>query len=155
MAKLRFEIDVRAPLEQVFALITNLRAYDTWLAGSTAFHGTTTISDGPIRVGTSYVEPGPFAVRHGRVIELVPPTRVAFEQPMTLRPGFFGVVGIQLACDLIQVADFVRVRRSLDLTFHGPVKLARAVIIRLFKDENERTLDALKSFAERQVHTTD
>ena len=155
MTKLHFEIDVRAPPEQVFALITNLRAYDTWLPGSTAFHGTTTISDGPIRVGTTFVEPGPFAVRHGRVTELVPPLRVAFEQPMTLRPGFFGVVGIHLACDLIQAADSVRVRRSLDLTFHGPVKLARAALIRLFKDENERTLDALKSFAERQVQTTD
>src|SRR5580698_9760432 len=125
MPKLNFEIDVRAPMEQVFTLITDLRAYDTWLPGSTAFHGTTTISDGPIRVGTTYVEPGPFAVRHGRVIELVPPTRVSFEQPMTLRPGFFGVVGIRLACDLAQAADSVRVRRSLDLTFQGPVKLAR------------------------------
>ena len=155
MTKLHFEIDVRAPLEQVFALITNLRTYDTWLPGSTAFHGTTTISDGPIRVGTTYVEPGPFAVRHGRVVELVSPLRVAFEQPMTLRPGFFGVVGIHLACDLIQVAEFVRVRRSLDLTLHGPVRLARAVIIRLFKDENERTLDALKTFAERQAQSPD
>ncbi|MBB6185892.1 SRPBCC family protein [Rhodanobacter sp. MP7CTX1] len=151
MTELHFEIDVRAPLEQVFALVTNLRAYDTWLPGSTAFHGTTTISNGPIRVGTTYVEPGPFAVRHGRVIELLPPTHVAFEQPMTLRPGFFGVVGIHLACDLTQAVDFVRVRRSLDLSFHGPVKLARAVIIRLFKDENERTLEALKTFAERHV----
>jgi uncharacterized protein YndB with AHSA1/START domain len=151
MAKLDFEIDVRAPLEQVFNLITDLRAYDTWLPGSTAFHGTTTISDGPIRVGTTYVEPGPFAVRHGRVVELLPPTRVAFEQPMTLKPGFFGVVGIHLTCDLVQAADFVRVRRSLDLTFLGPVKLARTVIIRLFKEENERALDALKTFAERQA----
>ncbi|MFZ0872744.1 MAG: SRPBCC family protein [Rhodanobacter sp.] len=153
MTKLHFETDVRAPLEQVFTLITDLRAYDTWLPGSTAFHGTTTISDGPIRVGTTYVEPGPFAVRHGRVIELVPHARVAFEQPMTLRPRFCGVVGIHVACDLIQSADVVRVRRSLDLTFHGPVKLARAVIIRLFKDENERTLDALKTFAERQAQS--
>jgi uncharacterized protein YndB with AHSA1/START domain len=153
MTKLHFEIDIRAPREQVFTLITGLRTYDTWLPGSTAFHGTTTISDDPIRVGTTYVEPGPFAVRHGRVIELVSPTRVVFEQPMTLRPGFFGVVGICLACDLIQASDYVRVQRSLDLTFHGPVKLARAVIIRLFKDENERTLDALKTFAERQVQS--
>jgi uncharacterized protein YndB with AHSA1/START domain len=153
MPKLNFEIDVRAPLEQVFTLITDLRAYDTWLPGSTAFHGTTTISDGPIRVGTTYVEPGPFAVRHGRVIELAPPIRVTFEQPMTLRPGFFGVVGIRLACDLAQAADSVRVRRSLDLTFQGPVKLARAVIIRLFEDENKRTLDALKTFAESQVQS--
>lgn len=153
MTKLHFEIDVRAPLEHVFTLITDLRAYDTWLPGSMAFHGTTTISDGPIRVGTTYVEPGPFAVRHGRVIELMPPIRMAFEQPMTLRPGFFGVVGIYLACDLIQAADFVRARRSLDLTFHGSVKLAKAVLIRLFKDENERTLDALKTFAERQTQS--
>jgi uncharacterized protein YndB with AHSA1/START domain len=153
MAKLDFEIDVRAPLEQVFNLITDLRAYDTWLPGSTAFHGTTTISDGPIRAGTTYVEPGPLAVRHGRVIEFVPPIRIAFEQPMTLRPGFFGVVGIHLACDLIQAADFVRVRRSLNLTFQGPVRLARAIIIRLFKEENERTLDALKTFAERHAQS--
>jgi len=153
MTKLNFEIDIRAPLEQVFTLIAELRAYDTWLPGSTAFHGTTTISEGPIHAGTTYVEPGPFAVRHRRIVELIPPTRVAFEQPMTLRPAFLGVVGIQLACDLMQVADGVRVRRSLDVTFLGPVRFARAIIIRLFKDENERTLGALKAFAERQARS--
>jgi uncharacterized protein YndB with AHSA1/START domain len=47
MTKLHFEIDVRAPREQVFTPITDPRACDTWLPGSTPFHGTTTISDGP------------------------------------------------------------------------------------------------------------
>ncbi len=59
MVELRFETDVGASADDVFSLLADLRGYDPWLPRSSAFHGTSTISDGPIGVGTTYVEPGP------------------------------------------------------------------------------------------------
>jgi uncharacterized protein YndB with AHSA1/START domain len=64
---LRFETDVAANIERVFMLLAELRDYDRWLPRSSAFKGTSEISDGPIALGTTYVEPGPLGVRHGRV----------------------------------------------------------------------------------------
>ncbi len=96
MVELRFEADIEATAERVFSLLVELRDYDRWLPPSSAFHGTTRISDGPIGIGTTYVEPGPFGTRHGVVTALVRPTQLDFEQPMTLRPRFLGVLGIRL-----------------------------------------------------------
>lgn len=96
MVTLKFEADIAASAERVFALLADLRGYDRWLPGSRAFHGTVAISGGPIAVGTTYVEPGPLGTRHGLVTEMDRPTRLTFEQPMTLKPRFTGVIGIKL-----------------------------------------------------------
>lgn len=96
MVELKFEAEIRASAERVFSLLAELRDYDRWLPGSSAFHGTVSISEGPIAVGTTYVEPGPLGTRHGIVREMDRPTRLAFEQPMTLKPPFLGVIGIKL-----------------------------------------------------------
>ena len=101
MIALHWETEIRARAERVFALLAELRDYDRWLPNSSAFRGTGSISAGPIGVGTTYVEPGPLGVRHGRVTEFVPPTRLAFEQPMTLRPNAMGVLGIRLFMNLM------------------------------------------------------
>ena len=65
MIKLHFECDIKANAERVFGLLADLRDYDRWLPSSSAFKGTHRISEGPIGVGTTYVEPGPFGARHG------------------------------------------------------------------------------------------
>ena len=67
--QLTFETSIRASAERVFEVLADFRSYDRWLPRSSAFHGTTEISDDPIRLGTTYVEPGPTGVRRGRVIE--------------------------------------------------------------------------------------
>jgi uncharacterized protein YndB with AHSA1/START domain len=85
MVELIFEADIRASAERVFSLLADLRDYDSWLPASSAFHGTVTISEGPIAVGT----------RRGVVTSMDPPTRLGFEQPMTLKPRVMGVIGIR------------------------------------------------------------
>ena len=95
MIELRWETTIRASAELVFSLLADLRDYDRWLQRSSAFHGTNEISAGPIAVGTTYVEPGPFGVRHGKVTEFISPIRLSFEQPMTMKPKALGVIGIR------------------------------------------------------------
>jgi len=151
MTGLRWEIDIRASAERVFSLLAELRDYDRWLPRSAAFRGTTEISEGPIVAGTTYVERSPFGTRNGRLTELVPPTRLNFEQPMTLRPRILGVIGIRLFHTLTPGVDSVHVLRLLELSPRGPITLAMPVVVRMFRAENERMMQALKEFAEGEA----
>jgi uncharacterized protein YndB with AHSA1/START domain len=148
MIDLHFECDIKASAERVFGLLADLRDYDRWLPASSAFKGTHRISDGAIGVGTTYVEPGPFGVRQGQVTEFSPPTRLSFEQPMTLKLKAFGVIGIQLFHTLTQGAGSVHVHRQLRLEPRGLVRWTMSVIVPAFRAENERMMKALKAYAE-------
>jgi uncharacterized protein YndB with AHSA1/START domain len=152
--ELEFETTIRASAESVFALIVDLRNYDRWLARSSAFHGTTEISDGPIGVGTTYIESGPTGIRRGKVTEFVRPTRVAFEQPMTMKPAALGLVAIRLGHTLTPAEGSVHLRRTLQLSLSGPVRFARRIVKRQFVVENERMMSALKAFAESEARSS-
>ena len=152
MIALKFETDIGASAERVFALLSDLRGYDRWLPGSQAFHGTVAISEGPIAVGTTYVEPGPFGTRHGVVTEINRPTRLAFEQPMTLKPRFAGVIGIKLSHTLTPNGASVHLSRKLELTPQGPISVAVPLVKRMFRIENDRMMKTLKAYAEAHPH---
>jgi uncharacterized protein YndB with AHSA1/START domain len=152
-AELRFEAEIRASAERVFALLADLRNYDRWLPRSSAFHGTTEISDGPIGVGTTYVEPGPTGIRRGRVTQCNPPTSLGFEQPMTMKPRWAGEIDIHLVHTLTPGPDSVHLQRIVYLSFAGPVRFAKPVVKRSFITENERMMTALKEYAEAPAPT--
>jgi uncharacterized protein YndB with AHSA1/START domain len=149
--ELRWETEIRASAERVFSLLVELRDYDHWLPRSASFRGTIEISQGPIAVGTTYVEPGPLGTRYGRLTELVRPMRLNFEQPMTMKPRALGEIGIQLFHTLTPDAGSVRLLRVLELSPRGPVSLVMPVAVRLFRSENDRMMMALKDFAEEQA----
>jgi uncharacterized protein YndB with AHSA1/START domain len=151
VVELQFEAEIRASIDRVFALLADLRSYDRWLPRSKAFHGTNHISRGPTVVGTTYVEPGPFGVRHGRVTELTAPTRLCFEQPMMAKPAALGVIGIRLTHVLAPTAGGVHLVRTLQHTPRGPIKLATQLLVTAFRTENKRMMKALKAFAEQDA----
>jgi uncharacterized protein YndB with AHSA1/START domain len=153
--QLRFEAEIQASAEGVFALLSDLRAYDRWLPRSRTWRGTSHITSGPTRVGTTYVEPGPFGVRHGRVTEFDPPTRLGFEQPMTSRHRALGVIGIRLANTLTPHGRGVRLRRDLELEARGPARVAMPLLVAPFRAENARIIRALKAFAEQEARAPD
>jgi uncharacterized protein YndB with AHSA1/START domain len=151
MIELRWEADIRASAERVFSLLAGLRDYDRWLPRSSSFKGTNNISEGPIGVGTTYIEPGPFGVRHGKVTEFVPPTRLSFEQPMTMKPQALGVIGIRLSHTLTPGVDSVHLLRALQIEPQGPVKFALPFVMLAFRAENARMIKTLKAFAENVI----
>jgi uncharacterized protein YndB with AHSA1/START domain len=148
MIELTFEADIRASAGRVFSLLADLRDFDRWLPRSSAFHGTATISEGPIAVGTTYVEPGPLGTRHGAVTEMDRPTRLAFEQPMTLKPRALGVIGIRFVHTLTPNGPSVHLLRALELSPRGPVRLGMRFVVAMFRAENERMMRTLKAYAE-------
>jgi len=148
MIELRFETDIRASADRVFSLMADLRDYDRWLPKSTSFRGTTKISDGPIGVGTTYVEPSLLGTRHGTVTAFEPPTRLDFDQPMTGNPAFTGVIGIRMFNTLTPGSDSVHLLRVLQLSPQGIVSVFMPLAVPAFRAENERVLKRLKAFAE-------
>lgn len=154
MIALRFKAEIQASAERVFALLADLGGYDRWLPRSWAWRGASHISAGPTRVGTTWVEPAPFGVRHGRVTAFDPPTRIGFEQPMTPRRRVVGVIGIGLVHTLTPVGQGVRLLRILELDPRGPVRLAMPLLVAPVRGENARIVRALKAFAENEARPT-
>jgi uncharacterized protein YndB with AHSA1/START domain len=147
--EIRQETDINAPAERIFAAIVDFRGYDRWLTRSTAFNGITEVSSDPVALGTTWTEAGPNGVRHGTVTEFEPPTRVTFHAPMTLKPGFLGMIDITVRLTLTPTASSVRVRRVVTVGIRWPLKLVQPFVMRQFRVESGRTLLALKEFAER------
>ena len=148
MAEIRVETDIAGSAEEIFDLIVDLRGYARWLPTSKAFPGTTEISEGPVGVGTTYVESSADGTRRGTVTTFVRPTAVAFHQPMTMRPRLLGTVDITVTYALTQTGATTHVLRVVELTLPLPMKLFRPVVMRAFRQEIERTVAALKAYVE-------
>jgi len=148
VTEIRQEADIAAPAERIFAAIVDLTGYDRWLTTSGVYEGITEISSDPIALGTTWAEPGPNGVRHGTVTAFAPPIRVTFHQPMTLRPGFLGIIDITVDVTLAPTPTAVRVRRVVTLVIPWPLRLVQPFVLRQFRAESGRTLLALKAFAE-------
>ncbi len=145
---LYFETSINQRPEIIFDLLADLRGYAAWLPRSVIFNGTSSISPGPIAVGTSYVEKSLWGTRRGTVTEMNRPSRLSFHQPMTLRPAWIGNVDIRLYHELIPSGASTRLIRTLDLDICGPARLFSRVILRGFISENHRMLAKLKAYAE-------
>jgi uncharacterized protein YndB with AHSA1/START domain len=143
MVQILLEADMPGPAETVFDTIVDLRGYGRWLTPSSAYEGTTEISADPITTGTTYVETSPSGVRRGTVTELDRPTRVTFHQPMTMKPRLLGVIDIHVTYTLTPTADGVHVTRLVTLEMGWLLTLLRPVVLRQFRQESKRTMDAL------------
>ena len=141
------EADIRCPAETIFDLIIDLRGQDRWLTRSSAYHGTVEVSANPVTLGTTYREPGPFGVRHGRVTEFERPTAITFHQPMTMRLHA-GTVDVVMRYTLTRGDGSTRVRRLVTLGIPRSLRLVRPVLIRAFRIESARTLLALRVYAD-------
>jgi uncharacterized protein YndB with AHSA1/START domain len=142
------EADIYSPAEEIFGVITDLRGQDRWLTDSSAFHGTEDVSSDPVRLGTTYREPGPFGVRDGTVTEFEPPTMVTFHQPMTMKLHA-GTMDVVMRYTLIPGPRSTLVRRVVTLGIPWKLKLAQPLLVHAFAVESRRTLLSLKAYADR------
>ncbi|MFE5672159.1 SRPBCC family protein [Agromyces sp. NPDC056523] len=142
-------VDIAAAPEAVFDLVAHLHDYGRWLPSSGDYEGTSEISPPPVAVGTTYVEHSRRGVRHGRVIALDRPARIAFRQPMTLRPQVAGTIDSTVTMSVAAKGVGARVTRTVELGIPRRIALARGLIVGRYARESERMLQALKAFAER------
>jgi polyketide cyclase/dehydrase/lipid transport protein len=150
MIEIRLETEASCTAPPVFEAIVDLGGYDRWLTRSSAYPGTTEITGDPIGVGTTYVESSSSGVRRGTITEFEAPTRVTFHQPMTMKPRFLGVIDIHVTYQLTPGESSVHIGRFVRLALSRPLLAVRPLVVRQFRAEGERTLSALKAFAETQ-----
>jgi uncharacterized protein YndB with AHSA1/START domain len=141
------EADIQCPAETIFDLIIDFGGQDRWLPPSSSFRGTNDISDDPVRLGTTYREPGPLGVRNGTVTEFERPVKITFHQPMTLRLRT-GTVDVTLRYTLTPGAGGTHVKRVVTIGIPRSLRLLRPVLVRAFRTESGRTLRALKAYAD-------
>lgn len=151
MIQIRQNAEIRAPAVDIFAAIIDLPGYNRWLPESSAFKGTTEVSTNPVRLGTTYIEPGPSGVRYGQVTEFEEPTKVTFHHPMTLKPLFLGItIDVTVSITIRQEGAVSHVDRVVSLDIPWLLRLIQSVVIKAFQKESSRTLVTLKSYVETQ-----
>ena len=67
---------------------------------------------------------------------------------MTMEPRFLGIIDIHVRYTLTPASASTHVRRVVRPTIPWPLKLGQPLVVRQFRAEGERTLLALKAFAD-------
>ena len=142
-----FTVEIARPVEQVFALITDLANYSHWLPPSGLYATTTDVSDTPIKLGTTYEDRSHQATLHGIITEYDPPHAVSFHQEMQLR---IGSLIVDIAYRLDEDGAGTRVHRTTIPRLSGVVALFGPMVRRSIYAENRRTLAKMKQFLEQE-----
>jgi uncharacterized protein YndB with AHSA1/START domain len=150
MAAISVTTDINAPAKKVFDVVTDLQSYSKWLPDSTAFKGTTEVSDTPVKLGTTYVESSPGGVRSGKVLEFERPSKVVFHQPMKLNPASEGlVIDIKIEVILKEKGEGVTtVERNVYLGYPEPLRELKTTFDKGASEEGARVMDLLKKRVE-------
>jgi uncharacterized protein YndB with AHSA1/START domain len=150
MAAISVTTDINAPAQKVFDVVTDLQSYSKWLPDSTAFKGTTKVSDTPVKLGTTYVESSPGGVRSGKVLEFERPSKVVFHQPMKLNSASEGLaIDIKVEVILKEKGEGVTtVERNVYLGYPEPLQELKATFDKGASEEGARVMDLLKKHVE-------
>ena len=145
----RFEstITIDRPIDEVFARITDVGGYRTWMPRTGLFGSSRQTSGGPTGRGTTFIDSTRMGRLAGEVTEFERPTRVAFCESMR-------VIGREL----------LQVRPSYSLTANGSrtvvhhvaedelfgvMRLMKPMVAWMSKGERTRVLTSLKRSLER------
>ena len=152
MAVFEFELErtVQAPIEQVFARLTDINGHNDWMpkTGSILKH-TEQTSPGESALGTTFVDDTRYGRTPGEIVEYDPPSSVVFHW---WEPGAKGKVRTEgwPGYSLEAVADnATRVRHHARLHAYGIYRLGMPLWRRVAVRERTATIDALKASFER------
>jgi uncharacterized protein YndB with AHSA1/START domain len=143
-----YTIDISRPAGDVFAVIADLSGYHRWLSPSSLYVGTTRVSGVPISVGTTYVDRTRQAILRGRVTQFSPPELIAFQQ-VTRSP--LGRLAVDIEYRLEEQGTSTRVYRTTSPHLSGPLVLIGPLLLRSIRNENLRTLAAIKRYLEHEA----
>ena len=133
---------VECPVEQAFERAIDLSHYTDWMPHNGVFKKSSQISDGPIGVGTAFLDKGRMGTFRGDVVELRKPSRVVFDE----RLRWFGVpvVDAHLQYEFQAVPQGTAVHHVAESELHGIFRLMRPVVAVIGRGERQRTVHALK-----------
>ena len=150
MSGVRVEIDevIARPIEQVFERATGLSQYADWMPHSGVFRNCSHISEGPVRLGTTYLDQGRMGSFRGEISEFERPSRVVYKE--TLRwfgtPVVVGRIEYKFSPDPRGTA----VHHVAESELHGIFRLMRPMVAVIGRGERRRTVTALKRSLESE-----
>jgi len=146
LADLHFSIEINRPPEAVFRLIADLANYHRWLPPSKTYAATVDISDTPIQAGTTYRDKNTSNVLLGEVRAYSPYSLIVFHQGTEKKS-----LDITIRYELSPSGNGTRLERTTTITTFGVLRLLQPIVVGQIRQENERTIRALKAYLE--THT--
>jgi uncharacterized protein YndB with AHSA1/START domain len=151
MSDVRVVIDeiIDSPAEQVFELATDLPRYSDWMPRSGIFKECRQTSDGPVGLGTTYLDDGRMGLFRGEVVTFEKPTRVVFKE--TRR--WFGstAIDVRLLYEFLPASRGTAVHHTAESELHGMMRMMRPMVALIGRGERRRTVAALKKAAESSI----
>ena len=135
-------VTIDRPIGDVFARLTDLDGYRTWMRRTGLFRRSWQTSDGPLAVGTAYCDATRMGTFRGVVTDYERPTRISFRE--TLRR--FGADLMEARPQYILEADGDRtvVRHVAEGELFGIMRLMKPVAALLAGSERARTVESLR-----------
>ena len=148
---------VAAPPGLLFSLLSDMPNYDRWLPASEQFGRTTDVEPYPVQLGSRYHDgkPGePGKDWWGTVTGFQPPGSIDFHHTIGVRQ-LRATVDVHIHYSFEQDETGAAVTRWLILDISMPLafRLLRPAITSRFDKENQRTMAAVKQYAE--AHAAD
>jgi uncharacterized protein YndB with AHSA1/START domain len=133
---------IERPIRDVFMRLADLDNYEKWMRRTGLFRRSEKTSDGPLGLGTAYIDAtrmGPF---RGEVTDYEPPVRIAFRETL----HWFGTDLMEARPEFILEADRDKtiVHHVAEGELFGMMRLMKPVAARLARSERERTVESLK-----------
>jgi uncharacterized protein YndB with AHSA1/START domain len=130
------------PISDVFARLTDLDGYRTWMRRTGLFRRSGQTSDGPVGRGTAYFDATRMGTFRGEVTDYEPPTRIGFRE--TLR--WFGSDLMEARPEYLLEADQDKtiVHHVAEGELFGMMRLMKPVAALLARSERARTVESLK-----------
>ncbi len=147
----RYETRTRIdrPISDVFARLADLDGYRTWMRRTGLFRWSGQTSDGPVGLGTAYIDATRLGTFHGEVTDYEPPARIDFRE--TLR--WFGADLMEARPEYILEADGDKtiVHHVAEGELFGMMRLMKPVAARLARSERARTVESLRRSLESDL----
>ncbi len=148
MSAVRVEVDevIERPVEQVFERAIDLSHYSDWMPRTGVFKRSSQTSNGPVGLGTTFIDQGRMGTFRGQIVEFERPSRVVFEE--TLRWFRSPVVEARLRYEFVPVPEGTAVHHVAESELHGIFRVMRPMVIIIGRGERRRTVRALKKSLE-------
>ena len=133
---------INRPIGDVFARLADLDDYGTWMRRTGLFRRSGQTSDGPLGLGTAYIDATRMGTFRGQITDYQPPSRIGFRE--TLR--WFGYDLMEARPEYFLEADQDRtiVHHVAEGELFGLMRLMKPVAALLARSERARTVKSLR-----------
>ncbi len=139
---------VHRPIGQVFARLADVDGYGAWMRRTGLFRRSAGTSNGPLGLGSTYVDATRMGTFHGRVSEFDPPARIGFQETL----HWFGsdLMEARPAYVLEEDGDTTIVHHVAEGELFGVMRLMKPVAAWMARGERARTLESLRRSLESE-----